>query len=716
MTTCEKVHVLLIEDDEDMAELIQAYLASIHRFSFTIQHVDTLELGQEYLQVKQASEDPCSIILLDLNLPDSNGIDTFKSIIGQFPNTPIILMTNLDNEELALKAVRLGAQDYLVKSEIDANLLYHSIRYAIERNHVEVALRESEERYTLAIKGANDGLWDWDFRTNKVYFSPRWKSMLGYSETEISDQSSEWLNRIHPEDIDHVRVTLSAHIKGISSHFESEHRIKCKDNSYMWVLTRGYAVRDSQNKAYRMAGSQTDITARKRTEEQIIHDAFHDALTGLPNRALFIDRLEHAIEHTRIHNGYKFAVFYLDLDRFKVINDSLGHAFGDQVLNTVAKRLSTCLRPSDSIARLGGDEFVLLLEEVSHLSDIDLMASRIQNLLQTSIEIEGQKIAVSASIGIVLSDNDYHTAHDILRDADIAMYHAKMLGKATHSLFSPSMRKRVIIRMELENELRHVLEDEERRKNELSVVFQPIVSLKDGHLDGFEALIRWTHPELGPIRPLEFIPIAEETDMIHFLGLWVLREACQQFSIWDAHTRGGPGHHKVSINVNISGKQFAHPDLVENIQKILQETGVDPSSLSLEITESWLVEGKAPFQNTLDRIRKLGIKLQVDDFGRGYSSFRYLESLPVTTLKIDQLFVQRLGENGNNSEIIRSIVGLARSLGMSVVAEGVESEIQLRKLKELGCPFIQGFYISKPLSSQKAEQFMIRNMNAFAPA
>ncbi|HSQ26672.1 MAG TPA: diguanylate cyclase, partial [Anaerolineales bacterium] len=623
MTICEKVQVLLIEDNADMAELIQAYLASIHRFSFSIVNADSLAQGLQTLRKQKYSENACNVILLDLNLPDSEGFATFEAVTKLAPHTPIILMTNVDDEELALRAVRQGAQDYLVKNEVDANLLYRAIRYAIERHNVEEALRESQERYTLAIQGANDGLWDWDLRTNKVYFSPRWKNMLGYTEPEIGDQPAEWLNRIHPDDIDYVRVTLSAHVKGSSTHFESEHRIQCKDNSYMWVLTRGFAVRDNQNKAYRMAGSQTDITLRKRTEEQLIHDAFHDALTGLPNRALFIDRLGRAIEHTKRHTGYRFAIFFLDLDRFKVINDSLGHAFGDQVLITVAQKLSTCLRPSDSIARLGGDEFVILLEEISQPSDIDLISSRIQNTLQTALEINGQKIAVSASIGIVLSDEDYHTAQDILRDADIAMYHAKMLGKATHAIFSPSMRKRAIIRMELENELRQVLESEERRKNELSVVFQPIASIQNGRITGFEALLRWTHPERGPIRPLEFIPVAEETDLIHFLGLWVLREACQQLRVWQEHIKQSKNFLPLSVNVNISGKQFSHPGLLDNIKKILQETGIDPACLCLEITESWLMEGKGPYQETLDKIRRLGIKLQVDDFGRGYSSFRY---------------------------------------------------------------------------------------------
>ncbi|MBN1146858.1 MAG: EAL domain-containing protein [Anaerolineales bacterium] len=706
------IQILLIEDNYDEAELIDAMLKSVRRFAFRLFHVNTLAQGIEQLHQAHDGGEPIDVVLLDLRLPDSSGFDTFERAHQQAPWTPIILMTCLDNEELALQAVRKGAQDYLVKSELNGHLLTRTIRYAIERKRIEEALRESEERYTLAIQGANDGIWDWDLRTNRVYYSPRWKYMLGYEETEIGDQSDEWLERVHPEDIENVITALSAHIKGVSAHFESQHRMQRKDGAYIWTKVRGLAVRDKQGGAYRMAGSQSDITLQKNTEEQLLYDAFHDTLTGLPNRALFLDRLERAVEHVKRYPDYRFGVLFLDLDRFKVVNDSLGHTFGDQLLIDIAKKIGSCLRGDDSVARIGGDEFVILLAQLSHISDALAISERIQHSLQSPIELGNQTVVITASIGIVMSDLNYDTPEDVLRDADIAMYHAKMLGKACHAIFEPSMRKRVILRMGLESDLRQVLESEKRIQDDFKVVYQPILSLPTGKIVGFEALLRWFHPERGLIMPKEFIPIAEETGLIHLLGLWVLREACKQVSIWQAQNHGTENVPPVSVNVNISGKQLDRLELVNYIEGIIREFAIPPSSLNLEITESLLLESKEPICSELQRIRNLGVNLQVDDFGEGYSSFRYLQNLPVNSLKIDSAYIQRLGTGGSNSEIVRSIVGLAKSLGMSVIAEGVETESQIQLLKELGCPFVQGFYFSEPVSGEKAGELLLWNRKA----
>jgi diguanylate cyclase (GGDEF)-like protein/PAS domain S-box-containing protein len=711
MAEQDTIRILLVEDNPDEAELFAAILDTIRGLSFSLTHATCLSQALEYLKKDVPKGRAVDVVLLDLNLPDSRGFGTYDRLYQQEPWVPVILLTGVDNEELALLAVRRGAQDYIVKSELDSGLLARALRYAIERKGVEEALRESEERYSLAIQGANDGLWDWQLKTNQIYFSPRWKTMLGYEVDEIGDHPNEWLSRIHPEDIDRVRLDLTAHLKGARIQFESEHRMQQKDGTYIWVLTRGLAVRDEHGKAYRMAGSQTDITLRKSTEELLLHNAFHDSLTGLPNRVLFMDRLGRAVERAKRHPDHSFAVLFLDLDRFKVINDSLGHTFGDQVLTAVGTILNSCLRTSDSIARLGGDEFVILLEDFSQKSEVELIAERIQQALQYPLEVEGQKVASSASIGIVLSDLKYENPEDILRDADIAMYHAKMLGKACHVMFNPSMRKLAIERMELENDLRWTLASEERLQQELAVVFQPIVSIEDGRIVGFEALLRWLHPERGPIMPNEFIPIAEETGLIHPLGLWVLREACKQVRVWQSLVANSADVPQISVSVNISGKQFSRPDLVDQIYQIVQENGITPTSLSLEITESLLLDSEGPFLETLDKLRGLGIKLQVDDFGRGYSSFGYLQRLPVSLLKIDSLFIRRLGANGENCEIVRSIIGLARSLGMSVIAEGVETDIQFQKLRNLDCPCVQGFYISKPVSGEKARELLLWNQS-----
>jgi len=360
-------------------------------------------------------------------------------------------------------------------------------------------------------------------------------------------------------------------------------------------------------------------------------------------------------------------------------------------------------------ARLGGDEFVILLEQTTQASDALVISERIQQSLQEPIELDGHNVVTSASIGIVFGDLRYQTPEDILRDADIAMYHAKMLGKACHTIFKPSMRKRAMVRMGLENDLRDALEDPKRMSKELDVVFQPIVNLHNERIVGFEALLRWEHPERGPIPPNEFIPVAEETGLIHLLGLWVLRRACHQVRKWQTDFPETLGSSPISMNVNISGIQFSRPNLADEIYKIVEEFDIPPTSLNLEITESLLMETKTTFYDLLAKIRSLGINLQVDDFGRGYASYGYLQSLPISSLKIDSAFIHRLGIEGNNSEIVRSIVDLARSLGMSVIAEGVETEAQFDQLRELECPFVQGYYISEPVSGQKAGQLLLEN-------
>ncbi len=707
--TKNTITILLIEDDPEQAELIQVMLTAIRWFVPRVIHLDNLAAGIEYLVEHSSEEKKVDVVLLDLHLPDSIGFDTFHQLSLHVPWAPVILMTNLENEELALQAIREGAQDYLVKTELDRNLLGRAIRYAIERKRAEEALRESKERYMLAILGANDGLWDWDLSTNQIYFSPRWKHMLGYKDAEITDQPEEWLHRIHPDDRENIHLAILSHLNGMSPHFEEQYRIRCKNDNYIWVLTRGLAVRDEHGKSYRMAGSQTDVTIQKQTEQQLLRDAFYDSLTGLPNRALFMDRLKRALDHSRRYRDYRFAVLFLDLDRFKVVNDSLGHAFGDQVLINTARLLASCMRAGDTVARLGGDEFVILLEEIYDASDALLISERILKTLQTPFQYDQLSVVSSASVGIVLSDLEYERAEDILRDADIAMYNAKMRGKACHVVFDPIMRKRAVARMELENDLRQVLTSPERRQKELAVVFQPIVSAGTERIVGFEALLRWTHPRRGPIKPTEVIPVAEETDLIHPLGLWVLEQACRQVRIWQEQNPQSPGARPVTVNVNMSGKQFSNPDIVAQIQKILRETGVEPGSLSLEITETFLMGSEEPFHEVLEEIRRLGINLQVDDFGRGYSSLSYLQRFPVTTLKIDSFFTRWLSTEGKNAEIVRTILTLAKSLGMSVVAEGVETDLQLQKLKEMDCPYVQGFYISEPLNAAEAGELLAFN-------
>ena len=569
-----------------------------------------------------------------------------------------------------------------------------------ERQQAEAALRESEERYALAVRGANDGLWDWNLKTGQVYFSTRWKSMLGYEEHEIGNSLDECYNRMHPEDIEQVKVEMATHLEGLSPHYESEHRMQHKDGTYRWMISRGLAVRDANGNTYRMAGSQTDITNRKLAEEQLLHDAFHDALTGLSNRALFIDRLRHTIERTKRREGYAFAVLFLDLDRFKVINDSLGHNVGDQLLIAFVRRLEACLRSVDTAARLGGDEFVILLEDITDVSDATHAAKRIQKELTLPFNLGGQEIFTTISIGIALSTIGYNQPEELLRDADTAMYRAKSLGKARYEVFDPILHTQALTLLQVENDLRRAVEREE-----FQIHYQPIVELETGKLRSFEALVRWQHPTQGLVSPAAFIPVAEETGLIVPIGYWILRSACRQLHVWQVR----PANQLLTISVNLSGKQFSQPDLIQQIGQILQETGLDACSLSLEITESMIMENDESAIVTLLQLRDLGVKLSIDDFGTGYSSLGRLNQFPINMLKIDRSFVNGLGANEGNLKIIETIVTLAHHLGMEVTAEGVEVAEQLAQLRKLKCEYGQGYFFSRPLDTQAAEALIMAN-------
>jgi diguanylate cyclase (GGDEF)-like protein/PAS domain S-box-containing protein len=588
--------------------------------------------------------------------------------------------------------------DYASVAIENAGLYERSQQELKERKRVEIALRESEERYALAVRGANDGIWDWNLKTGLVHYSPRWKTMLGYAEDEITAKLEEWMGRIHPDDLEKVKKEITAHIKGLTHHFESEYRVRNKNGGYRWMLSRGLAVRDASDTATRMAGSQTDMTDRKSFEQRLRYDALHDSVTGLFNRMALTERLKFSIDRSRRRKDYLFAVLYLDLDRFKDVNDSLGHAMGDQLLMATARLLEAILRPTDAVARLGGDEFVILLDDINDISDATRVADRIHTGLRTTSLLDGHQLFISASIGIVLSTSGYNSPEDILRDADIAMYRAKSQGKDRFEIFDGMMRDRIMQRLALETELRMALE-----RNEFRIHYQPILSLPDQQILGFEALVRWQNPSRGFLMPGDFIGVAEDTGLIIAMDRWVMRESIRQMQEWD---RTLPGLPPLKLNVNISGKQVAQADLVEEVKLIIEETGWDARRLNLEITESAVMENYINTVEILAKLQMIGIQIQVDDFGMGYSSLSYLSRFPLNALKIDRSFVNALEKDSSNLKIVQAIVTMTHGLGMEVIAEGVENEAQLNQLSALGCESAQGYLIARPMDPDHVQALL----------
>lgn len=556
----------------------------------------------------------------------------------------------------------------------------------------EKALRSSEERYALAVNGANDGIWDWDIVTGTVYYSPRWMALTGNegAEEPFGDRIEAWLNLVHPGDFWQLKADIDEHLKGNTPYLQNEHRILHKDGQYRWVLARGMAVRDEDGKPYRMAGSLTDIQGQKMTEERLRHDAMHDPLTHLPNRAYFVDQVRRAIERARRNTDYHGAVLFLDLDRFKLINESLGHASGDQLLVAIARRLQTILRPRDTASRFGGDEFAVLLDDITGVGDATRIAQRIQEELAFPFRIQEHEIFPGASIGIAMITHRSFRAEDILRDADTAMYRAKAGGRGRHEVFGTEMHAMNVALFQLEADLRRAVE-----RQQFQLYYQPIVSLQTGRITAVEALIRWHHPRRGLILPGEFIILAEETGLMLPIGEWVLRTACQQAKRWhDA------GYTDLCMAVNISPRQMQDGDLPALVRDVLDETGLPPGSLQLEITEWAAMQDMDLTVQTLNTLREMGVLISIDDFGTSYSSLGYLKRFPISSIKIDQSFVHDMTENVDDAAITKAIISMGNVLGLSVVAEGVEMEQQLALLNNERCNHVQGDLMGRPVPAE----------------
>lgn len=637
------------------------------------------------------------VILVDRDIapPRPDGLRLATDLVND--DTPVIVLAHEADRDADEQAAAAGLADFLLVPGLSTDRLEHAIRYAITHQRALKRLKDSEERHALALRGANDGVWDWDLASDRVYYSSRWKAMLGYRECEIGEARGEWLGRVHPADRAPFTQALDAFVGGTAKqdHFDFEHRVQHRDGGYRWLLARGTAVRDEHNKATRVVGSTTDTTDRRESERRLQHDALHDNLTGLPNRVLFLDRLDQSIRRAqRRHPATCAAVLFLDLDRFKVINDSLGHACGDQLLQKVARRLEAALRPNDTVARLGGDEFTLLLDDVSDPREATVIAERVLQSLKAPFVIDGRELFIDSSIGIALA-TAASKPEEVMRDADVAMYRAKADGKGRHAVFDAAMHQQVMRRLDLEGDLRRAIET-----HALEVVYQPITQAATGRIVGFEASCRWPTGE-----PAEVLAMADETGLSIPLGRQVLETATAQLAEWRKLPKGAG----LTIGVNVSARQLTEPGFVASLDEILTQTGLDPRALRLEVSEHDLSRGRADeaARRVLEQAHEqLSVRTHIDDFGTGASPLQLLHRFPGDAIKVSRALVAGIGLDAGAFEIVRAVVGLAHNLGLEVIADGVEKREQLDYLKVLGCEFAQGFHISAPLGAAEARAML----------
>ncbi len=722
--------ILIVDDIPDNLRVLSTALAG-HGFQTRCAKSGAIAL----MAVKTTCPD---LILLDIKMPDMDGYEVCERLkaLDNTCNIPIIFLSAIDDVIDKIKAFSLGAVDYITKpfqveevlirvkyqlalktaqdeirrlnEELERRVQQRTAQLAkinddltlevVKHQHTAEILRISEERLESILSSIEDVVWSMDVNTLQlIYCNTALEKIYGYPISNFFEDEQFWLKVIHQDD--RLRIEKFNHsvlTEGVAC---NEYRILRPDQEVRWVSDRRYLIYDQQGKPVRIDGITRDITDQKRAEQQLVHDAFHDALTGLPNRNLLMDRVEQALKYSKRHPKYRFAVMFIDLDRFKMINDSMGHTIGDHFLRAIAKLLEGCLRSvGDTVARFGGDEFTILIDDIQEDSEVIAIAERIFHKFLHPIQLGSHTLFPSASIGIAMSNQEYANGSDLLRDADIAMYQAKSFGKARYVLFNQEMYEQHLKVSQLDSDLHYALE-----RKEFELYYQPIISLGSEQLAGFEALIRWHHPQRGLVSPSEFIPIAEETGLIIAIGDWVLSQACRQMQIWQNKFASAKS---LKMSINLTCQQIREKDLIDKLDRVLKEIAIDGINLRLEITESSMMDQGEETIAKLEQLRARNIQLSIDDFGQGYSSLSYLHRFPVNTLKIDRTFVDQMISGGQNLEIIRTIIILAHALNMDVVAEGVETKQQVVMLKQLGCEFAQGYYFSRPLTATDAEQII----------
>ncbi len=580
-----------------------------------------------------------------------------------------------------------AVHEELIHKEIERKIQYDDL------NMHENELRRSEERYRLAVEGVNDGIWDWDGKDGRLFMSKQSRMIMGLDDSQECMTIEKWFSVIAKEDQDRFIRSLNKYVtEPQKKHFQIEYRINTPENEVKWVRTRGMAIWDESDIPVRIAGSITDITEQRLTDEKIHQLAYYDAMTGLPNRTLLMDRFIVAAA-TAQRKQRRLAVFFLDLDNFKTINDTIGHSFGDQLLRKVGEQLRCTLRRSDTLARLGGDEFIMLQANIKNMEEVCHLAARMLDIFKNPWILDEREFYVTASIGISVYPDDGSDLQELMKNADTAMYRAKESGKNNFQIYTQELNIRIMERMEIENNLRRAAE-----KDEFVVYYQPMIELATGRVTCVEALIRWANPAIGWVMPDSFIHIAEEIGLIGKIGEWVLRTACRQLFKWHEQ-----GYENLRVSVNLSARQFQQTDLVSSVRKIIEETRIKAEWLELEVTEGLAMHDLEHTVDILGQLKDMGIGISLDDFGKGYSSLNYLKVLPISNLKIDKTFIHGFNSSSNQTKITRALISLAHNMNLSVTAEGVENATQLEFLLKEGCDTAQGYYFSKPLQAGELE-------------
>lgn len=555
-------------------------------------------------------------------------------------------------------------------------------------------LQQNKRHLELIAQSTHDSLWEWDFTTNYVWRSGKTAEVFGCSEEEIKPELDWWLKRIHSDDEKRVWISLRRAIDTGNERWSSEYRLRQNNGNYATVSDHGFIIRNKKDVPVRMFGGMADVSAQRRAEEHLLYSASHDTLTGLPNRESILNQLNRLVEKSRYQDDSTFAVLFIDIDRFKTVNDSIGRAHGDQVLITVASRLTRCLRQSDMASRFGGDEFVVLLNCVETSAEAIHIAERVQQSFAAPFEVSGHSIRISASIGISFAESAQ--AEEVIRQADLAMYQAKAKGRARFQIFEPVLESHARYALQAETDLKQSFHN-----GSLQLYYQPIISLQSGRIFGFEALLRWQHSKRGLIRPSEILPIADEAGLSAQLGQWVLRTSCTCLSRWKQFEFVSPS---LVMSCNLSGKELTRPNLVSEVEDLLSEVHLDGRSLMVELTETTIMESDVVTTQKLERLRKFGIQLALDDFGRGHSSLARLQDFPISTLKIDSLFVKQI--EAGQPQILNAIIALAHELKLGIIAEGVETTMQLEYVQQRGSPLAQGLLFAGPLPEQHAFQLL----------